>query len=126
MEILGFVGAIIGLIAALINRKQIVVVRGENESDAWSSSSSALHSYSPTRKREPVTVKKRLKRFLLAIVVMVFLSCCGAGFEGASGPRPPGSSIVMQVLAWPMLACMMVAAYQLIAAILTLFVRMWS
>lgn len=124
MEILGFVGAIIGLVAALINRKQILIVRGEDEPNAWGSSSLPSRSYSATRKREPVAVRKRLKRFCLTMGVMIFLSCCGMGYEDFAR-RPPGSSVVMQVLALPILACMAIAAYQLIAAFLTLFARMW-
>lgn len=106
MEALGFIGAILGLVAAIINRKRIVIHRTEHVS--YNASSAA--------RRVPITGRKRLKR--LAVCVLGGFLCAMVG--AASGSSDGGDFMM-----FPFFLCFMVGAYQLVAITLAFFFRLW-
>jgi len=106
LEILGFISALVGLVAAIVNRKRIIVLRYEYGSAGSSQTGGG-----------PVTVRKRFKRFLLAIgAAMVFP--CIAGAAGASGDAD-------EILMWPFGFFLLVAAYQLVAIFILILIKLW-
>lgn len=108
MEVLGFIAAIIGLIAAILNRKRIIVHRTETV-------------YTP-RSEAPVgqtSIRKRLKRFAVAVALGFGCTVIAAIAEpNTNGP-------ITEFMMWPFGICLLVAAYQLVAAIIMVFAGLW-
>ena len=111
MEIIGFLAAIIGLIAAVLNRKKIVVHM------------TAAEAYSVGRaaggRRRSATILKRFKRACIALVIGV------ACLFGAVYFDPKGTGSASVVLAMLFFAGFAVAAYQLLALFLMILIRLW-
>lgn len=107
MEIIGFIGAVIGLIAAILNRRRIIVVRPGQT------------SYEVQSTRPRMTIGKRLKRFVLALI-LAFGCVAIAAFVS---PEPSGP--VMEFMMWPFAICLLVAAYQAVAALIMIFASLW-
>ena len=106
MEVLGFISAIIGLITALINRNTILQQRygRGNASSAYTSG-------------QPITVKKRFKRFLLAMAIAMVFPC----LSGAAG----AGSEADEFFIWPFAICLLIAAYQFLAMLILIFAKLW-
>lgn len=107
MEVLGFLSAVLGVIAAVINRKRIIVLRYDH---------GVRNSPSHTG-GGPITIRKRMKRLLLALTAAMAFPCI-AGAAGASGDSEG-------ILVFAFAAFLLVAAYQLVAIFLLAVVRLW-
>lgn len=110
MEILSFLGALIGLIAAIIGRKKIIV----------HTTSHAPHPApeSPRWGTTPITIGKRFKRACIALVLGFAIVMLGAAIE-SDGPRSMSDFWMI-----PFVVGFAVAAYQLFAAFLMILVRL--
>ena len=106
MEILGIISALLGLVAAILNRKRIIVFRYEDRQ----------YRATSTDRRSPTPIRKRLKRIGLCFLIMF-----GCGMVATSSSS--GGSGLMEFVA---AVCMCVAAYQSAAIMITLFFRIWS
>lgn len=113
MEIFGFIGALIGIVAAIINRKRIIILRYEY----GRSSSSYVADHG-------VTIRKRFKRFVLAVLIAFSIPFCVGIFLGAQG-QSTESEDVTKVLMWPFGIFLLVAAYQFLAMIVLVFAKLW-
>lgn len=109
MEILGFLGAIIGLIAAIINRKQIVVHTTSHYTNTATTS-----GYAPS-----VTIGKRFKRACLAMGI-------GFGFMIIAATAEPNQmGPVSKTMAIPFVIGFVVAAYQVLAMFIMVLAKLW-
>ena len=109
MEMLGLLSAIAGLIAAILNRKRIVIHRVEETGQD--------KSQPPSRSR--VTTGKRLKRFVVSFVVaLLCLLIIGATAES--------SEDIAKLAVFPFLFFVMVGTYQLIAILLIGLRKLWQ
>jgi hypothetical protein len=109
IEVLSLIGAIIGIITALIKRKQIVI----HVTDAG--------KFAPTAPiSSPITFWRRVRRFLVCFVLALVL----AGVSIALQRSQPAIStfIVLPLLA----GALVLAFYQLTAIVLMGLVRLWS
>ena len=109
MEVLGFLGAVIGLIAALINRKRIVVHTTAPDSNALVSS----------QHRPAITIGKRLKRACLAVGIGI---CC---IVIAAIADPAEMGRVSKTMAFPFVIGIVIAAYQMLAIVIMIIGRLW-
>ena len=104
MELLGLLAAIIGLVAAILNRRRIIVIRRETASS------------STDTRPQAVSVAKRFKRMALSLAIaFVFFMSTGIAANAEN-------ETLAHVLIWPFLICALVAAYQFVVLVLTMFV----
>jgi hypothetical protein len=109
MEFLAFLGAIIGLIAAIINRKQIVI----------HTTAPYQQAVATTVSRQTITVGKRLKRAGVALGLGFGCVMLAAMFE----PGKMGG--VSAFAGFAMLTAFVTAAYQVLAVLIMVIVRLW-
>ena len=114
MEIFGFLAAVLGVITAIINRKRIVVLRYEVTTSTLSG-----------KPRSPVTVGKRFKRFLLCVALGFSFAFLLAIIAVALDTETKTIGFAFDILVWPFMFCMLLAAYQFVAMIILIFARLW-
>ena len=107
MEVLAFLGAVVGLVTAIINRKRIIVFRHESV------------AYRPPQEVQGrVTIRKRLKRLAICFFLGFVCAVIGSSTQNSS----KGLSDFM---AWPCFLCALLGSYQALAIVLMCFARLW-
>jgi hypothetical protein len=106
MELLALLAAVLGVVAAIINRKRILVLRYEQASS-------------------PVTVGKRFKRFLLCVGLAFLFPVLYGVVAGVSATEQATDKAVTDVLVWSTGICLLLGAYQFVAMIVLIFARLW-
>jgi len=110
VEILAFLGGLLGLIAAIINRKRIVYHVVGAPTQRANSSAPGRHG---------VPISKRLKRVaIIAGGVFILMILGGAALDS-------GNESVANVIVWVVFAAMLYAAYQATAIVITMLARLW-
>jgi hypothetical protein len=102
MEAFGLLSAIVGLVAAYINRRRIIEVRYVSQ------------SHPQVAPRTPVTIGKRLKRLAIALIVGFLFAALGGQSDASA-----------EVFVWPFAICFLVASYQALAVAVLLLASLW-
>ena len=105
MEALGLVSAIFGIVAAILNRKRILVLRYER---------GRYTGGTAVARRAPGRIGKRFKRFCMALGIAFATPI----LEAATGAD------LQELLIWPFGICLLVAAYQLVAIVILILARL--
>jgi hypothetical protein len=105
METLGFVSAVLGIVAAFLNRKRILVVR--YESGRYTGGPVVAH-------RANGTIGKRFKRLCAALGIAISMPM----LEAVTGAD------LKEMLIWPFGICLLVAAYQMVAIVILVLARL--
>ncbi len=116
--LLALLAAIIGLIAAFANRKQIVVHKYEAPDENFSKNSNESHNDTKLAKpKKRISLRKRFKRF--------FLSSMGSFISlliiGATVNTPLANFMILIFF-----FLLIVASYQLLSIVIAILRRMWA
>jgi hypothetical protein len=111
-SVLGVVSAILGVVAAIINRRRIVELRYSIAS-GWNEAP-----------RKPLTVGKRFKRLIISLV-LAFGTMMLLGSVVGSAPYDDTKNTLGLIILVPFLVLCLMAAYQFVAIFVVLFLGLW-
>ena len=112
VEPIGLIAAVLGVVAAVLNRKRIVIHRYEDT--AYSSAASSRSGPS----RSPAKIGKRFKRLGICLGLAFMCACAGASTQDSNGA-------LSNFLALPFFVCFLLAAYQSVAIVIMVLFRLW-
>ena len=111
VEILRFLTALLGVIAAIINYRRILAL--------------GHRGLLPGATKKSITSGRRFRRFLACLVVAFALPVLYGIVAGVSGTHETTDQAVADFLIWPTTICVSVAAYELGAMVVLMISGLW-
>lgn len=112
VEAIGLISAVLGIVAAVLNRRRIVIHRYESTSYSSTTSPRTGISKSPTR------ISKRFKRLVICLGLAFVCACAGASSQESNGA-------LSNFMFFPFCICLLLGAYQVAAIVIMVFARLW-